>query len=399
MQGVRRGSAAGSFPPGRDGDNRARLAAAPRSRPDAPRSTGRPGAAARVSRASGCSARPAVTQAPATTMPRKTRGSTSRTMTFMGPACHLRPGRAVGARSYDGGMSAATDSPSEPTSSRPTRSREAAGPPGAPGAVLPRRPAGLEGPRGRLRRWRRRAAGGRRGGRHRPLRPRALHRQRRHDQQPIRIPSRKLLQQHMDAAAEIGARGLIVHGGHVNKADDPARSASTTGARRSSHRPQVPLLIENTAGGDNAMARRLDRIGGCSTRWPPRGLRRRLLPRHLPRVGRRHPARDGGRRVNAITGRIDLVHANDSRDDFDSGADRHANLGAGRIDPDLLAAGGPRRRRPGRVRDPGRRRGARRRLRGRPLPPLTVVRPVGRARARWDGCEHDGPRPHGELTV
>ena len=42
--------------------------------------------------------------------------------------------------------------------------------------------------------------------------------------------------------------------------------------------------------------------------------------------------------VLAITGRIDLVHCNDSRDDFDSGADRHANFGAGRIDPDLLAA-------------------------------------------------------------
>ena len=42
--------------------------------------------------------------------------------------------------------------------------------------------------------------------------------------------------------------------------------------------------------------------------------------------------------VRAITGRIDLVHCNDSRDEFDSGADRHANFGAGRIDPDLLAA-------------------------------------------------------------
>jgi deoxyribonuclease-4 len=30
-------------------------------------------------------------------------------------------------------------------------------------------------------------------------------------------------------------------------------------------------------------------------------------------------------RVKAITGRIDLVHANDSRDTFDSGADRHDN--------------------------------------------------------------------------
>jgi len=41
-------------------------------------------------------------------------------------------------------------------------------------------------------------------------------------------------------------------------------------------------------------------------------------------------------RVKAITGRIDLVHANDSRDAFDSGADRHANFGSGNIDPDVL---------------------------------------------------------------
>jgi len=32
------------------------------------------------------------------------------------------------------------------------------------------------------------------------------------------------------------------------------------------------------------------------------------------------------------------VHCNDSRDAFGSGADRHANLGAGRIDPSLLLA-------------------------------------------------------------
>ena len=41
--------------------------------------------------------------------------------------------------------------------------------------------------------------------------------------------------------------------------------------------------------------------------------------------------------VRAITGRIDLVHANDSRDTFDSGADRHTNLGAGHIAPGDLA--------------------------------------------------------------
>jgi deoxyribonuclease IV len=43
-------------------------------------------------------------------------------------------------------------------------------------------------------------------------------------------------------------------------------------------------------------------------------------------------------RVRAITGRVDLVHANDSRDPFGSGADRHTNLGQGQVDPDHLMA-------------------------------------------------------------
>jgi deoxyribonuclease-4 len=50
------------------------------------------------------------------------------------------------------------------------------------------------------------------------------------------------------------------------------------------------------------------------------------------------PLADAADQVRAITGRIDLVHANDSRDAFDSGADRHANLGSGRIaEADVMA--------------------------------------------------------------
>src|SRR3954453_12546619 len=77
----------------------------------------------------------------------------------------------------------------------------------------------------------------------------------------IRIPSRKLLQQHMDAAAEIGAKGLIVHGGHVNKSDDPEKGFDNWRKAIEATDLKVPVLIENTAGGDNAMARHLDRIG------------------------------------------------------------------------------------------------------------------------------------------
>src|SRR5690348_1007622 len=36
----------------------------------------------------------------------------------------------------------------------------------------------------------------------------------------IRIPSRKLLLSHARAAAAVGAKGLIVHGGHVTKGSD-----------------------------------------------------------------------------------------------------------------------------------------------------------------------------------
>ena len=78
----------------------------------------------------------------------------------------------------------------------------------------------------------------------------------------IRIPSRKLLQQHMDAAAAIGAKGLIVHGGHVNKDDDPAVGFDNWRKAIEATDLKIPLLIENTAGGDNAMARHLDRIAG-----------------------------------------------------------------------------------------------------------------------------------------
>src|SRR5204863_331474 len=41
-------------------------------------------------------------------------------------------------------------------------------------------------------------------------------------------------------------------------------------------------------------------------------------------------------RVLAIVGSIDLLHANDSRDPAGTGADRHANLGRGEMDPDVM---------------------------------------------------------------
>src|ERR1700747_3671353 len=77
----------------------------------------------------------------------------------------------------------------------------------------------------------------------------------------IRIPSRKILDQQLKAAASVGARGLIVHGGHVTAgvaAEDGLENWRKAVERI--ERP-LPMLIENTAGGDGAMARSLDAIG------------------------------------------------------------------------------------------------------------------------------------------
>lgn len=155
----------------------------------------------------------------------------------------------------------------------------------------------------------------------------------------IRIPSRKLLQQHMTAAAEIGAKGLIVHGGHVNKADDPAKGFDNWRKAIEATDITVPLLIENTAGGDNAMARHLDRIAGVweaiSTAEGFEQVGFCLDTCHAWAGG--IELGDAVERIRAITGRIDLVHANDSRDTAGSGADRHANFGQGQLPPDEFA--------------------------------------------------------------
>ncbi len=155
----------------------------------------------------------------------------------------------------------------------------------------------------------------------------------------IRIPSRKLLQQTLSLAAEIGAQGVIVHGGHVTADDDPSAGLDNWRKCVEGLDLAVPMLIENTAGGTNAMARRLstleqlwDAISAASG-FEEVGFC--LDTCHAHAAGEELAGLV--ERVSAITGRIDLVHANDSRDGFGSGADRHTTLGQGQVDLDGLA--------------------------------------------------------------
>jgi deoxyribonuclease-4 len=152
----------------------------------------------------------------------------------------------------------------------------------------------------------------------------------------VRYGSRKILQQTCDAAAEIEASAVIVHPGHAEDGIDAGigRWARTLEMLES----RVPLYIENTAGGDNAVARRFEAlarlwevvsetetdvtIGFCFDTC------------HAHAAG--EELSDAVERVLAIVGTIDLLHANDSRDPPGTGADRHANLGKGQMDADAL---------------------------------------------------------------
>jgi deoxyribonuclease-4 len=156
----------------------------------------------------------------------------------------------------------------------------------------------------------------------------------------IRIPSRKAVAQQAAAAKAIGAQGLIVHGGHVTKGEDPAegflnwrklfeRQADAGGFA-------VPVLIENTAGGDNAMARRFDMLARLWDEVGEHGAGFCLDTCHAFAAG--EDLLGIVERVKAVTGRIDLVHLNSSRDGFGSSRDRHANIASGTIEPELLVA-------------------------------------------------------------
>lgn len=151
----------------------------------------------------------------------------------------------------------------------------------------------------------------------------------------IRIPSRKNLQDAADAAADIGAAALIVHGGHVTDDEDVVEGFPRWRKALDIVETDVPILIENTAGGGNAMAREVETIARLWEHIGDIGVGFVLDTCHAWAGG--EDLETVVSRLLAATGRIDLVHCNDSRDSFSSGRDRHANLGQGEIPAEQLA--------------------------------------------------------------
>ena len=154
----------------------------------------------------------------------------------------------------------------------------------------------------------------------------------------VRYGSRKILQQTCDAAAEIDAAAVIVHPGHAE--DGVEEGFGRWGRTFEMLETEVPVYLENTAGGDHAVARRFDVLARF---WDTVSEQHGDVPIgfcfdtcHAHAAG--EDLSDAVERVLTITGRIDLLHANDSRDPPGTGADRHTGLGTGQIGAEVLAA-------------------------------------------------------------
>lgn len=151
----------------------------------------------------------------------------------------------------------------------------------------------------------------------------------------VRIPSRKILANTIEAAEAIGAEAVIVHAGH-------AEDGIERGFRRwwkvfdEMEDTSVPILVENTAGGDNAMGRRVEVLAELWKMLADFDVGFCFDTCHAHAAG--EDLSDAIERTLEATGRIDLVHANSSRDVAGSGADRHANFADGTIGPEQIAA-------------------------------------------------------------
>src|SRR5688572_19463434 len=128
----------------------------------------------------------------------------------------------------------------------------------------------------------------------------------------VRYGSRKILTQTCEAAAQVGAIAVIVHPGHAEDGIDEGvgRWARTLEMLES----DVPVYLENTAGGHHAVARRFDALAKLyeavekATTDVDVGFCFDTCHAHA--AG--EDLSDAVERAIEITGGIDLLHVNDS---------------------------------------------------------------------------------------
>lgn len=150
----------------------------------------------------------------------------------------------------------------------------------------------------------------------------------------VRIPSRKALAQTVEAAASIGALGVIVHGGSVGSEEDDGVGFERWRKALESFDVTVPVLIENTAGKGNSVMHDLENYGPLWDVIGDLNVGVCLDTCHAWAAGA--DLETAADVVAGHTGKIALVHANDSKDEAGSHRDRHENFGEGFIPEELL---------------------------------------------------------------
>src|ERR671915_1613109 len=124
----------------------------------------------------------------------------------------------------------------------------------------------------------------------------------------IRIPSRKILAGAIERAEEVGAAGLIVHAGHAE--DGVERGFIRWRKVFEEIDTDVPVLIENTAGGTNAMGRRVDVLAELWKHLSDFEVGFCFDTCHAHAAG--EELSDVVERVIDAVGTIDVLHCNDS---------------------------------------------------------------------------------------
>lgn len=150
----------------------------------------------------------------------------------------------------------------------------------------------------------------------------------------VRVPSRRMLEQTCEAAAAVGAAGVVVHGGYVTQGSDLAEGRANWRKALERVESRVPLLIENTAGGERAVARHRDSIARLWEALDGFDVRLCFDTCHAHAAGEDPLAM--AEALCDVIGSVELVHLNDSKDPRGSGRDRHESLGAGQIEESVL---------------------------------------------------------------
>lgn len=152
----------------------------------------------------------------------------------------------------------------------------------------------------------------------------------------LRGKTKKALMAQVAAAAKIGAAGVVVHGGHPTGAGTTDDAVAGWVEVLSDWVPEVPVLIENTAGGKAGPTRYLEGLEKLWEAFERAGISAGYCLDTCHAHASGESLEGLVQRTLLITGKIDLVHLNDSADPAGSGRDRHANLGEGIIPAALL---------------------------------------------------------------